>query len=979
MLGCKYIVQVNNSDKKPLKRYTRSIYSFLVLLFVWGLFSEYSLAQDNKGKESRYTLDLAGVSLSEAFDSIVELTKINVALDLQLIEGAVSSCTANDLVLEELLACLVEGTNLTITVLPSGTYIVKQIDVVGTQGELTGRVVDVESGEPLISAHVLLAQANTGDVTNSSGRFSFSRLDPGTYKIAVTYIGYQDYVDTVQVVSGENAQIELGMAIQPLISAPIVVSGLVPRFLSNQLVSDTLNVDEVSGTYSGDVLRSVGTVIGVHVGDAFADVHVQGGGAGEHQYRLDGAPLFVPIPQGGLVGPFSPFALDKFTIHKAGYGATHGSSLSGIIEVSHRLTPIVGNQFDLQVDPLSANALAMGSFGDRNRVGVNWMVAARQGLWSFLRPPALSDHLSQWSYPDYFLIRALSPVREPRPDQMRYPEYASRVGPEPLSTKWREVMPTSSFSDDFNFYDVHSALRVHLGSTKSIHASLYKGGNNLGDNEVSWNHPTREGDINQAEDLLTLNSRYSWENTVAQLRFEHIFGKRTFAQWSAWYSGLDFTQDMVPDSFSQPLDLPPEYIDSLPDSVSSGEFQFMTDLGASDRNSVSELGLKSEFNYSLGNRHFFTWGLEGVRSDSDFLLSLQAPRENGPMGPTSIISLSPTHWRWTAFLEDAISFSDQANLSLGVRLTYLDNHETVYPEPRVSFRYDGSESVIGPWAFRAAFGIYRQYVNQFDVASLNINALYSTARFWLPVDESVQPSRSVHVSGAFLVRPAPSFKFRVEGYYKWQPHLLVIDYARAASQDRFHGSVFTQDDLLIGADGFGYGLALSLEKSTPGASASVRYEYSVAEQRISNRFGGNYVGVSWNVPHRVTTSFDVALSQDFTFIGRLENQIGRSWAYRDAYYNFLEPSGIYNSIGLDELSDPESHRLPIITRLDLGFSYTKVLNNSRLQVRLDLTNLLSHSNPEEWVISYNENTQMFTRTERTLTPFFPSMTLRFGW
>ena len=936
-----------------------------------------SYGQEVGESEARYTLDVNGLLLSEAFDRLVDITSINIALDIELLDGEKSVCRVENASLQRVLACIVQGTNLEIKKLPSGTYFVARISSTTTSpGELTGRVVDLGSGEPLISAHVLLSEAQTGDITNTSGRFSFSKLDPGVYKIAVTYIGYQDFVDTVRVQSGENTRIELGLQVEPLISAPIIVNGLVPRFASDILEADTLSSSVLTGSYSGDVLRSVETVIGVHVGDAFADVHVQGGGAGEHQYKLDGAPVFVPIHQGGLVGPFSAFALDKFTVHKAGFGVTHGSSLSGVIEVDHRLTPIVGNRFDLQVDPLSVNGLAMGSLGNRDQVGINWMIAGRQGLWSLYQPPALSSHLSQWSSPDYFLLRALSPVKENKPHS-KYPEYSSRVGPGPLSDPWLNVMPGNSFQDDFNFYDVHSAVRVHLGSTQSIHASLYKGGNRLGDEEVLLSRTVLEGEESSVEDLLTMDSQHSWDNTIAQIKYEHIIGNRTFAEWSTWYSGLEFSQDMAPDTFGYSIEEAPGYPNMHGDSVSMSKPRFSPEFKSDDRNSIAEVGFKTEFNYSLNNLHFFTWGLEGVRSESDFLLNLLSPLSEARR--SSLVSLSSYHWRWAGFIEDAISLNDQTNIRVGLRVTYLDNNKTAYAEPRIAFRHDAKDSPFGPWAFRAAVGLYRQYVNQFDIASLNINALFSNVRFWLPVDESVRPSKSFHASGAFLLMPDPSWRVRLEGYYKWQPHLLAIDYNRPNRLERYHQGVQSQNDLLIGADGYGFGGAISIEKNTTTASASVRYEYSLSEQRIPNRFEGAYLMVPWNIPHRVTTTFDVALSDDFTFVGRIENQMGRAWAYRDAYYNFLEPSGVFGAFGAYELASPESHTLPMITRLDLGFSYTRRLNNSRLQVRLDLANILSNSNIEEWVLEYNENTETFTRSERTLTPFFPSLTVRFGW
>ena len=978
--------------KKPSKTCSGFIpgswFIFPVLLFVAGVLSgslpSLALAQKTQDENaSRYTFALEGLRLSEAFDHLVKHTSINVALDFELIEGKKTLCVIEDALITDVLDCVVEGTGLEIQRLPSGTYVVvNKVKKQDSPGYLTGRVVDLESGEPLINAHVLLAEANTGDITNNSGRFSFSRLNPGAYQVAVTYIGYKDFVDTVHVTPGENKQIELEMLVEPLVSVPIVINGLVRRLPSESLDADTVDVTAFNqaGT-SGDVLRSVGTVIGVRVGDALADVHVQGGGSGEHQYRLDGAPVFVPIPNGGVVGPFSVFALDKFTVHKAGFGVTYGSSLSGVIEVGHRLTPLVGNRFDIQVDPLSINGLAMGRIGDRNKVGINWMVAGRKGLWSLYRHPALSNHFNQWSSPDLFLLKALSPVKDER-RYTEHDEYSARIGFSPVADELRTELTVSGLQDDFDFYDIHAAMRIHLGASKSIHASLYQGGNSLGDEEVLTGQVINGGNgvAVAEEDLVTMNSDYSWNNTVGQLKYEHVLGARTFAEWSTWYSEYDLWQDMsqngylgqdrVSQDVQQSQRLESMYIIS-PDSIPRYQ--------ADDANAVSEFGVKSEINHSIGSIHFLTIGLESIRSESEFRLNFQSPVRNNN-GAFSFASINSQHWRWSGYIEDAIRFSDQANLDLGVRLTYLNNHTSVFAEPRVSFRYDAANSVIGPWAFKAAFGVYRQFVNQFDIASLSINPLMPSLRFWLPIGEDVNPSRSMHATGAFLMMPDPSWRLRFEGYYKWQPHLLVIDYARATSSPGLpNRPVESQSDLLIGADGFGYGAAFSIEKRTESVSAAARYEFSVAEQRIPNRFDGVYLTVPWNVPHRITTSFDVALSSDFTLVGRIENRIGQAWAYRDAYYNFLEPSGVFDGFGQYELSDPTSHTLPMITQIDLGFSYTKDISTTRLQVRLDLANVLGNSNVDEWVLEHNPVTNQFTRVERSLSPFLPSLTVRLGW
>lgn len=939
-------------------------------------------AQDLTDAYPDYVIDARGLSLSEALDRFIKLAGIDAVFDVDLIEGKTTSCRYMGGSVDEALACLLAGSGLEANRLPSGAYIlVENRQREPVFGGLTGRVVDGASGEPLVNAHVLLPSADTGEVTNSAGRFAFAKLPPGSYRIAVTYIGYQDLVDTVQVAPGENTRIELGVDVEPLVTSPIVVNGLVRRLPSEELESDSVDIAEVRQTGTGDVIRSVNTVIGIRVGDAMSEVHVQGGSAGEHQYRLDGAPVFVPIPNGGLVGPFSAFALDKFTVHKAGFGASHGSSLSGIIEVDHRLSSIVGNQYDIQVDPLSVNGRATGSLGDRNRFGINWMAAVRKGIWSLYQMPALSNHFNQWSAPDLFLLKALSPIKDQK-EYTDHQEFNSRVGLAPLNEEARNVLASESFQDSFDFFDLHAAMRVHVGLLRSIHMSLYRGGNQLGDKEVvmAGTQPWMPSD--SRDNLLTMNSSHRWSNAVSQLRYEHVMGARTFAEWSVWYSEFDLNQNMDQVEYDQEMlgvgASIPSFEERFPNESGSIASDSIPKYKTDDQNSIAELGFKGEVSHSTGANHYVTAGIEVIQAESSFLLNFQSPFR-GPERESSFAELSSSHWRWSAYIEDTIQFSEQTLVSAGIRLTYLDNHSTVYAEPRLSFRHDAREGVFGPWAFRAAIGLYRQYINQFDVASLNINAVLPSVRFWLPLEGDVNPSRALHTSAAFLLMPDPSWRLRLEGYYKRQPHTLVIDYERATRYDGSLNGLDTQSDLLIGADGFAYGGAISLEKKTKKVTASAQYEYSVARQRIPNRFDGAFLSVPWNVPHHVTTSFDVALNPNLTFIGRLENSIGRTWAYRDAYYNFLQPVESFNEFGQYDLSDPTSHRLPMITKLDLGISYTSAIQSTRIQIRMDFANVLSSSNVEEWILVHDSTTNSFRRVERPLTPFLPSVTVRVGW
>jgi iron complex outermembrane receptor protein len=57
------------------------------------------------------------------------------------------------------------------------------------ESALTGRVVD-ENGSPLFGATVFLSPGNFGTITDNEGSFSFMKLCPGKYTVAIQYVGY---------------------------------------------------------------------------------------------------------------------------------------------------------------------------------------------------------------------------------------------------------------------------------------------------------------------------------------------------------------------------------------------------------------------------------------------------------------------------------------------------------------------------------------------------------------------------------------------------------------------------------------------------------------------------------------------------------------------------------------------------------------------------------------------------------------------
>src|ERR1035438_6755593 len=67
---------------------------------------------------------------------------------------------------------------------------------------LGGMVMDAVTGETLLGANVVLMGTGKGASTDNEGKYSILNINPGTYKIRVSYIGYREQNSSVTLEEG---------------------------------------------------------------------------------------------------------------------------------------------------------------------------------------------------------------------------------------------------------------------------------------------------------------------------------------------------------------------------------------------------------------------------------------------------------------------------------------------------------------------------------------------------------------------------------------------------------------------------------------------------------------------------------------------------------------------------------------------------------------------------------------------------------
>ncbi|MES3631017.1 MAG: carboxypeptidase-like regulatory domain-containing protein [Longimonas sp.] len=865
--------------------------------------------------EPRYTMALRGVPLDEALQHFVDTTNEDIAYSNELVRDRRTYCRIRNASPSELLHCILRDTGADYVVTSDGTYlIVNAFQAPEATGRLIGTVVDSETGTPLPRANVLLADAATGMATTPSGRFSFPDVIAGSHQLVVTHVGYEAVVDSVWVPPAGRKSVRISMAPQPVRSQPVVVDGLQQRLPSFALGTNAMAREDLSplaAPGTPDIVHSASQQIGVTLSQPRADLHVQGGAQNEHVMLLDDVPIREPTTVGGVLSAFSPQALRRIDVHKAGFPARYGSYTAGVIAAEHDLSRTKTRHATATVDPVSANLRTEAQWNQTGSGTGRAMATARVGVWNAYRSPALRHRLSTWT----------------RPDPM-------------LATWWVDngdamgQLVDHLSAPDLQFSDVHGAVQQELSSFHQLYVSAYHGSNRMRTDASSL--LADEGGHARRFDT---QGRTGWTNTMVQARHDWLATDRLSGQVQVYGSrhrsdsffGMRSTlSDSTPD----------DQLDQVAPAPSG------TSDHALEENEIAEWRARALAEVSLSPRYRLS------ASVAPTYWRGHVHMRNRFVGD---INHEVRTWQLTGHLEGEASLGLGTTLTAGTRLTYLSAQQMVYAEPRLALRYDRSTSPIGGIAARLAGGIYRQYVTQAQVSNDGPMAAVPSMRFWLPLDGSLAPPRAYHAAADLRIQPASNWSVQWETYYKWQPNTLHLDFATLVDpvplQDVRAAQTATarqQSDFMASGAGRAYGTALRVQRSGSRVDATVRAELERSQRRYAGRFEDRFVPAPWEQPVRIGGDLSVQIVDGLHAVGSWQGIWGRSWALRRAYYDYTPHTYAAQSrIGAD-LTRPGRQQLAPFSRVDLGLQAERRIAGVTVEAQLNVVNVLDRANAFDW-------------------------------
>lgn len=199
-------------------------------------------------------------------------------------------------------------------------------------GTLKGTVTDQESGEPLPFVNVIVrlnGNTVTAGQTDFDGKYSIKPIEPGSYEIEFTFVGYTPKKFTgVKVTSNKIAFLDAKLGAGLELAEAVVVEYKEPLIDKDGGASGGTvtreEIDKMPGRSAGAIAQTVGGVA-----DTGNGISVRGARSNSTWYYIDGIKV-----RGSVALPKS--AIEEIAVITGGIPASIGDATGGVINLSLR-------------------------------------------------------------------------------------------------------------------------------------------------------------------------------------------------------------------------------------------------------------------------------------------------------------------------------------------------------------------------------------------------------------------------------------------------------------------------------------------------------------------------------------------------------------------------------------------------------------------------------------------------------------------
>lgn len=228
---------------------------------------------------------------------------------------------------------------------------------------ISGYILNLLSGEPVIGATIYVENLSTGVTTDASGFYSLT-LPRGRHSWKIESLGMKTTKRQIMVNGPGKFTIEMDEMITPL-KEVVIESDRDARVASVEMGVERLDIKTMKQMPSvlgeTDVLKIILTLPGVQtVGEGASGVNVRGGTTNQNLILYNDAVVYNPSHVFGFFSAFNPDVLKNVELYKSGITAEYGGRLSSVMDISSREGNLKKLSVSGGISPITGRLMAEG-------------------------------------------------------------------------------------------------------------------------------------------------------------------------------------------------------------------------------------------------------------------------------------------------------------------------------------------------------------------------------------------------------------------------------------------------------------------------------------------------------------------------------------------------------------------------------------------------------------------------------------------
>ena len=403
---------------------------------------------------------------------------------------------------------------------------------------ISGYVSDGTSAEKLIGAQVFDPVEKAGAITNSYGFYSIT-LPADTVRLVAKYVGYGTYSTAFYLDRDTVINVDLVPEGVEVEGVQIVADEQVKIQESSDMSSVELSIEQIKSLPAllgePDVIKAIQLLPGVQSGsEGSSGLYVRGGGPDQNLILLDGVPVYNVTHLFGFFSIFNPSSIRRVNLVKGGFPARFGGRLSSVLDISMKEGNMEEFHGEASVGLISAKAMVEGPI---KKGKTSYIVSGRRTYIDALTAPVVASVSENGSTGGYY------------------------------------------------FYDLNAKVNHKFSDKDRLYLSLYNGQDKV---YIRLRDTYTDNGVNFEEKN---DFGLGWGNTIAALRWNHLFNDKLFANFTATYSRFNFSLDAKVEEKAVNTTSPDDYF--LDVSYDSG---------------VRDFGGKVDFDYFASPNHLIRFG-----------------------------------------------------------------------------------------------------------------------------------------------------------------------------------------------------------------------------------------------------------------------------------------------------------------------------------------------------------------------------------